>query len=436
MAERRTIEVGALARVEGEGALHLTVEGDRVIDLRLEIYEPPRFFEGFLRGRAARELPDLMARICGICPVAYQMSALHAVESIFGVSIDPAVRALRRLFYCGEWIESHLLHMFFLAAPDYLGLDDGIAVARLHPTQVERSLRLRKLGNRILSLLGGRPVNPVGACIGGFSRTPTRAEMSALEAELTHAVGEAEACLRWIASLPIPSRPQEIELVSLRHPHEYPMNEGRIVSTRGLDVAATEFASAFTESQVPHSTALHCRRSHGGTYLVGPLARLVLNADHLTPGALAALETLRPRVPAFDPAAGVLARGVEVLYACEEALRIVREYEPPDEPASTWTPRAGVGHGATEAPRGILYVSVETDAAGDVLEIRIVPPTSQNQARIEEDLRGLAPGVLALSHDDARRTCESAIRDYDPCISCSTHFLTLEIDRRTLPEEA
>ena len=436
MTERRTIEVGALARVEGEGALHLTIEGDRVVDLRLEIYEPPRFFEGFLRGRSVRELPDLMARICGICPVAYQMSAIHAVESIVGVALDPAIRELRRLFYCGEWIESHLLHMFFLAAPDYLGLDDGIAIAKRHPVQVERALRLRKLGNRILTLLGGRPVNPVGACIGGFSRVPTRAEMAALEAELVHAAGEAEACLRWIASLPIPSRPRDVELVSVRHPDEYPMNEGRLVSTRGLDVAVADFDSAFTESQVPHSTALHCRRRGGGPYLVGPLARLALSAEHLSPGAAAALETLRPRIPSFDPASSVLARGIEVLYACEEALRIARAYEPPAAPASPWAPRAGVGHGATEAPRGVLYVRVETDAAGDVVAIRIVPPTSQNQAQIEEDLRQLAPGVLALSHDDARRACESAIRDYDPCISCSTHFLTLEIERRALPEDS
>jgi coenzyme F420-reducing hydrogenase alpha subunit len=434
MAERRIIEVGALARVEGEGALHLTVEGDQILDLRLEIYEPPRFFESFLRGRTVRELPDLMARICGICPVAYQMSALHAVESIFGVTLDPSVRALRRLFYCGEWIESHLLHMVFLAAPDYLGLDDGIAVAKLHPTQVERSLRLRKLGNRILTLLGGRPVNPVGACVGGFWRAPTRDEMSALESDLVHAVGEAEACLRWIASLPIPTRPQDIELVSLRHPHEYPMNEGRLVSTRGLDIEVSAFDSAFAESQVPHSTALHCRRREGGAYLVGPLARLVQSADHLSPGAAAALESLRPRLPSFDPAASVLARGIEVVYAFEEALRIARSYEPPSSPAAAWTPRAGVGHGATEAPRGTLYVRVETDAAGDVVEIRIVPPTSQNQARIEEDLRLLAPGILALPHDVARRTCESAIRDYDPCISCSTHFLTLEIERKLPPE--
>jgi coenzyme F420-reducing hydrogenase alpha subunit len=260
--------------------------------------------------------------------------------------------------------------------------------------------------------------------------------MSALASDLGHAVGEAETCLRWIASLPIPSRPQDIELVSLRHPHEYPMNEGRLVSTRGLDIDVAGFDAAFVESQVPHSTALHCRRREGGAYLVGPLARLVLNAEKLTPGASAALAALAPRLPAADPAVGVLARGIEVLYACEEALRIARAYEPPAAPWEAWTPRAGVGHGATEAPRGTLYIRVATDDAGDVTEIRIVPPTAQNQARIEDDLRLLAPRVLALPHDEARRVCESAIRDYDPCISCSTHFLTLEIERREPPVDA
>jgi coenzyme F420-reducing hydrogenase alpha subunit len=441
MAERRTIEVAALARVEGEGALHLSVEGDRVTDLRLEIYEPPRFFEAFLRGRAARELPDLVARICGICPVAYQMSALHAVESIFGVSPGPAVRALRRLYYCGEWIESHLLHMVFLAAPDYLGVDDGIAVARQHPAEVERALRLRALGNRIVSLLGGRPVNPVGACIGGFTRAPAAAEMRSLESELVTAVGEADALVRWIAGLEIPRRPQSIECVSLRHPSEYPMNEGRLVSSRGLDVAVDAFDEAFVERQVPHSTALHALRRDGGTYLVGPLARVLGNADRLHRVSAAAFAEHAPRLrgdggplagppPHADPNASVLARGIEVIYALEEALRLCRSYAEPGAPAATWTPRRGVGHAATEAPRGILYMRVETDDAGDVRAIRIVPPTSQNQARIEEDLRGLAPSLLELPHDAARHACETAIRNYDPCISCSTHFLRLEIERR------
>jgi coenzyme F420-reducing hydrogenase alpha subunit len=431
MSERRTIEIATLARVEGEGALHLTVEGDRVIDLRLEIYEPPRFFEAFLRGRGARELADLVARICGICPVAYQMSTLHAVESIFQVTLHPSVRALRRLYYCGEWIESHLLHMYFLAAPDYLGLDDGIAVARSHPGEVERGLRLRKLGNRILSLLGGRPVNPVGACIGGFTRTPTRAELEELAEEIVRARGEAEAALRFFASLPVPSRPQAIELVSLRHPSEYPMNEGRIVSSTGLNIEAAEFATAFREHQVPHSTALHCRRTDGGRYLVGPLARVLQNSDRLSPSALAARESVAERLSSPDPYASVFARAIEVIYAFDEALRVIREFEPPPKPAAEFTPCAGLGHGATEAPRGLLYVRVETDDRGDVLAIRIVPPTAQNQGCIEADLRELAPRVLALSHEEARRACEMAIRNYDPCISCSTHFLTLEIERRS-----
>jgi sulfhydrogenase subunit alpha len=433
VAERRTIEVGALARVEGEGALHVVVEGERVLDLRLEIYEPPRFFEAFARGRRAEELPDLMARICGICPVAYQMSAVHALEAAWEVPIHPAVRALRRLYYAGEWMESHLLHMTFLAAPDFLGLDDGMAVARLHRGEVERALRLRKLGNQILILLGGRSVNPVGVRIGGFHRVPASAELRALGEELRRARGEAEELLRWFASLPVPSRPQEIELVALRHPAEYPMNEGRLVSTGGLDLSASEFDLTFEEHQVPHSTALHARvRGSGRPYLVGPLARLTLNADRLSPAVSAAYEALASRLVRPDPAASVFARGIEVLQAIDDAIAVCDAYDPPPpealEPAAT--PRAGVGHAATEAPRGILYVAVETDAQGDVRRLRIVPPTAQNQAQIEADLRALAPRALALPPDEARRICEAAIRDYDPCISCATHFLTLTVERR------
>jgi coenzyme F420-reducing hydrogenase alpha subunit len=430
MVVRRRIEVGALARVEGEGALHLVLEGDRVVDLRLEIYEPPRFFEALARGRRADELPDLITRICGICPVAYQMSAVHAIEAAWGVAIDPSIRALRRLYYAGEWIESHLLHMMFLAAPDFLGLDDAMEIARRHRNHVERALRLRKLGNRILILLGGRAVNPVGVRIGGFHRVPTRAELRELGDELRPARAEAESLLRWFASLPVPSRPQDVELVALRHASEYPMNEGRIVSSRGLDAAAAEFDATFEEVQVLHSTALHARnRATGGPYLVGPLARVTLDADRLSPAAAAARASLAARFERPDPAASVFARGIEVIQAIDDALAVIDADLPPPA-AVPAEPRAGVGHAVTEAPRGILYVSLETDAAGDVQRLRIVPPTSQNQAQIEADLRALAPRILAIPEDEGRRLAEAAIRDYDPCISCATHFLSVTVERR------
>ncbi len=416
--------------MEGEGALHLTVEGDRVIDLRLEIYEPPRMFESFSRGRAAAELPDLLARICGICPVAYQMSAVHAVENAHDVSVHPQIRALRRLYYAGEWMESHLLHMMFLAAPDYLGLQDGIQVARHHRAEVERSLRLRKLGNRILILFGGRSVNPVGVRIGGFHRIPTRDELDELGGEIRAAMGEAEALLAWFKSLRVPRRPLDLEVVALRHEDEYPMNEGRIESSLGLDVGVEEFDETFEESQVPHSTALHCRIGERGPYLVGPLARLLLNSDQLSGVAAGAFDDLRDRFATPDPASSVFARGIEVLQAMEVALQVIEGFVPPPAAAAPWEPREATGHAATEAPRGLLYISVSTDDAGDVSSIRIVPPTSQNQAQIESDLRALAPEVLSLAHEEAQQRLEAAIRDYDPCISCSTHFLTLEIERQ------
>ncbi len=430
MAEGRRIEVGALARVEGEGALHVTVAGDRVTELRLEIYEPPRLFESFLRGRTATELTDLVARICGICPVAYQMSAVHGLERIFGLDVHPAIRALRRLYYAGEWIESHLLHMVFLAAPDYLGLDDAMQIARRHRAEVERALRLRKLGNRILELLGGRSVNPVGVAVGGFTRLPRAAELAALGDDLRHARGDAEALLRWFQGLPVPRRPQEIELVALRHADEYPMNEGRILSSRGLDVAASEFREAFEETQVEHSTALHARIRGRGAYLVGPLARLLLNRDQLSPTAAAACASLAERFEEPDPAASVFARGIEVLQAIDEALAVIDRFEPPEPALPEWKPRAGRAAWATEAPRGVLWIETATTSSGHVEEIRIVPPTAQNQARIEEDLTELVPALLQGSDDEVRRACEAAIRDYDPCISCATHFLDLHLERR------
>ncbi|MFN0086652.1 MAG: Ni/Fe hydrogenase subunit alpha [Blastocatellia bacterium] len=425
----RTIKVDYLARVEGEGALYIKIKDGRVTDVKLKIFEPPRFFEAFLRGRGCGEVPDIVARICGICPVAYQMSAVHAIEDAFGVKVDGPLRALRRLLYCGEWIESHTLHIFMLHGPDFLGYDDAIQMAKDHPEIVERGLRLKKTGNEILTLLGGREIHPINVRIGGFYKVPEKRDFRELRERLLRARDEAREAVEWAAGLPFPEFEQDYEWVALRHPEEYPFNEGRIVSNKGLDIAAREFDEHFTEEHVAHSNALHCTLKERGAYFVGPMARYSLNFDKLAPLAREAAREAGLGETCRNPFQSILVRGVEVLHAFDEAIGIIDEYEKPDRPAVEAEPRAGTGYACTEAPRGLLYHRYRIDDEGMILDARIVPPTSQNQKMIEEDLRMFVPRHLELSRADLTWKCEQAVRNYDPCISCATHFLKLEIER-------
>ncbi len=424
----KTIRVNYLARVEGEGALHLKIKDGRVLDVRLEIFEPPRFFEAFLRGRAFSEAPDITARICGICPVAYQMSSVHAMEDAFGVRVEGQLRALRRLIYCGEWISSHTLHVYMLHAPDFLGYESGIHMARDHAEAFRRGLRLKKTGNRIISLLGGREVHPINVRVGGFYRVPTRRDLAPLYEDLKRARDDALETVRWVSTFPFPDFEQDYEFVSLSHPREYPFNEGRIVSNRGLDIAVNEFDEYFVEEQVPYSNALHSVIRGRGAYLAGPLARFNLNFERLAPSAREAAEAAGLVPPCRNPFRSILVRSVEVLHACDEALRIIEGYEAPDAPAVEVRPRSATGYGCTEAPRGILYHRYRIDDRGIILDARIVPPTSQNQKTMEDDLRRLVPAFMELSADRLKWLCEQSIRNYDPCISCATHFLRVEIE--------
>jgi len=432
MTEQRTVDihVPVLARVEGEGALELAVRDGTIEKLMLRIYEPPRLFEQFLVGREYHEVPDMVARICGICPVAYQMSAVHAIEQAFGMDIDPWVRDMRRLYYCGEWLESHALHIHMLAVPDFLGYPSVTAMAQDYPAEVRRGLRLQGLGNAIVAALGARSVHPVGARVGGFSRAPTAAEARSLLDRVREALPDAEELVRWTASLELPASDQDFTTVALRHSDEYPMNEGRIVSSAGLDIDIREFDDHFREHQVPHSTALHSRL-HDRPYLVGPLARLNLNLDRLPPQVQDLLEDTGLSWPSRNMFHSVVARAVEIHYGCIEAIRLLERYQTPTAPRLEATPRAGVGYGCTEAPRGILWHRYEFDEHGTVVDSRIIPPTSQNQARIEQDLKWtLEAGNLDDDDQELRRLCETVIRNYDPCISCATHFLDLRISRR------
>jgi sulfhydrogenase subunit alpha len=426
----RTIRTAALARVEGEGGMHVTIEGDRVSDVKLNIFEPPRFFEAFLRGRAFTEVPDITARICGICPVAYQMSSCAAMEQACGVEVGGPLRALRRLLYCGEWIESHTLHVYMLHLPDFLGYESAIALARDEPARVAEALELKKIGNELMTVVGGREVHPINVRVGGWYRTPRERELHALVPKLERARELALEAVRFTSGLTFPDYSQDYELVCLSQPGEYPIERGRIISSRGLDIAVGEYDDHFAEEHVPWSNALHSRLVERDSYLCGPLARFALNADRLSPLAREAAAEAGLDPGERNPFRSIVVRSVELVYAADEALRLIAAYEEPDAPAVEVAPGAGVGFGCTEAPRGILYHRYEIDAQGSVLDAKIVPPTSQNQRTIEEDLRGVVERSLALPEEELTLLCEQTIRNYDPCISCATHFLKLSIERR------
>ncbi len=426
----RIIKVTAMTRVEGEGGLYIKLRGDDVEDIRLEIYEPPRLFEAMLRGRELEEVPDITARICGICPVAYQMSSVHALEAALGIVITPEIRRLRRLLYCGEWIESHALHVYLLNAPDFMGFESGLEMAEKFPDEVNRGLRMKKHGNQLLEVLGGRAIHPVNVCVGGFYRSPRREDMQKLIPDFEWCLQAAIETTRWVAGFEFPDFTCDYQLVSLSHGDEYPMNEGRIATSDGESIAVNDYENEFEESQVEHSTALHSlRKKTGKTYLTGPLARVSLNVDQLSPTARKLAAEVGVSWPCFNPFQNIVARGLELIHAFEEALEIIRDYQPARPPRMEYSCQTGEGCAATEAPRGLLYHRYVVDDDGKVVLAKIVPPTSQNQAQIEADLQAWVP--YALSDDEAAtsRQFENLVRCYDPCISCSTHFLKVKIER-------
>jgi len=425
----RTINVDYLSRVEGEGAYHVKVENERVVESRLKIFEPPRFFEGFLVDRSFREAPDITARICGICPAAYQMSAVHAMEKICDYKPAPIIHELRRLLYCGEWIESHALHTFMLHAPDFLGYPDAITMAKDHKEWVQKALQLKKAGNDIVRILGGREIHPINVKVGGFYRYPHPGEFKQLRADLDKAMEIAYDATLWMAGLDYPEFDFDYEYVSLRHPSEYPMNEGRLVSNKGMDMEVSDYESHFEEQHQPYSTTLHTILDGKRVFLTGPLARYNLNFHLLTSEARKLSKTAKLSQSCHNPFKSLLVRMVETFYACQEAIRLIDAYLYTKTLNDEVLPKAGIANWITEAPRGILYHRYEIDDEGLIKNARIVAPTSHNQKIMEDDLRRLVSENLDLDHEALTHRCEQSIRNYDPCISCSTHFLKLKIDR-------
>jgi coenzyme F420-reducing hydrogenase alpha subunit len=425
----RTISVGALTRVEGEGALHVTMTDGTVDTVELNIYEPPRFFEAFLRGRAHTETPDLTARVCGICPVAYQISACNAIEDACGIIIDDELIQLRRLLYCGEWIHSHALHIFLLHAPDFLGYPDAISMAKDQPELIERGLALKKAGNRLMEQIGGRAIHPVNVRLGGFYTVPHQRDLLPVAEQLRRALDDALFTVQQVAEFDFPEAEFDHEFLALTNAHSYPIENGTIARSAGLAFPIAEFSQHVVERQLQHSTALHASLD-GGRYLTGPLARYSLNSANLSPLAKEAAAVAGLEPPCRNPFRSIVVRAVEVVYAIEEALRIIAEYQRPLRPFVEVHARAGIGHGVSEAPRGLLYHRYQIGDDGIVRAANIVPPTAQNQAAIEHEMAKLVASNLTLDDPSLTSLCEKSIRNHDPCISCSAHFLTLTIDHR------
>ena len=358
------------------------------------------------------------------------MSAVHALENLLGIKVTGLLRQLRRLLYCGEWIESHVLHIYMLHAPDFLGYESAIAMAKDHQSIVERGLQLKKAGNAILQMLGGREIHPINVKVGGFYKLPSKSDMRKLGDELKWAREAAIKTAHWVAGLDFPEFDRDYEFVSLQHGDEYPMNEGRIVSSKGIDIDVTEYENIFQEKHVPHSTALHSVIKERGTYLVGPMARFNLNHALLRPVVREVMQAIGFQAPCNNPFKSIIVRALEVIHACDEALDIIEHYSPSEPAAIEHDIKAGIGFGCTEAPRGLLFHRYELDENGTIVEAKIVPPTSQNQGMIEADLRELIERNTDLKDAELQWRCEQSIRNYDPCISCATHFLKLDIERQ------
>ena len=425
----KVIKVDYIPRVEGEGFLHIKVENGKPEIIRFGIFEPPRFFEAFLIGRSYEELPEITARICGICYQSYFIVAAQAVERAFGVEVPPEIKKLRKLAKYGEWIQSHILHIALLHLPDFLGYPDAIHMAKDHGDLVKTALRIKKAGNSILETMGGRAVNPVNFRVGGLYRALKKEELTPLLDELKWAADQMPGFIKFLASLDYPDFERDYEFLSLSHPDEYPVNEGNLITNKGINVDPMDYESVIEEFQVPYSNAYRVRIVGRDDVLTGPLARVNLNFEKLHPAVKDVAKEIGFTVPCRNQYKSIIARGLETYHAILGAIEIIENYQPPEKPYVEVKPKAGKGASATEAARGILYHRYTFDENGKVTSARIIAPTTHNQYTIENDFRARADELIKLPEKEAALEFEKIVRNYDPCISCATHFLKLKIER-------
>ena len=428
MSTTKTVDVRVdyVSRVEGHGNIVVTTKGTEVQEVRFEVTEPPRFFEAMLRGRPYEQAPLITSRICGICSNGHVLASLTAVENALGITPSDQTMLLRRLLLHGETIQSHVLHAYFLVAPDFFDVGSVIPLVETHPEVVKRALRLKKLGNDICDVVGGRAVHQIAATVGGFTHLPTPAELLDLKRRLADARADLEETVALFAGLEMPAFARPAEYLSLKAGATYAFFGDLILSSQGDLTPVRHYREKVKERVVPHSSAKHCR-SDQESFMVGALARTNNGFQYLSDGAKQAAHTLGFRPPVTNPFLNTVAQVVETVHCVEEAASLITallEAGPqPETPAVTV--REGHGVGAVEVPRGTLYHEYGIDKQGRITEANLIIPTGQNLANLERDMWALAPHVVPEGTAKAQKAMEMLVRAYDPCISCSTHVIDL-----------
>ncbi|MCZ7581888.1 MAG: Ni/Fe hydrogenase subunit alpha [Deltaproteobacteria bacterium] len=424
-----TIDVHHVTRVEGHGNIRVNVRNGEVEDVRLMISEANRFFESFTRGMRPHEIPWIVGRICGICCVGHQLAATKAVEDAQKIAVSDQTKLLRKLLNDSQFIQSHVLHVYFLAVPDYVGVPSVLPLAKTHPDVVRRALALKKLANDYTAVMGGRMLHPMANTLKGWRKLPDLRELEKIRDRLVAAVPDLQETVGTMTSLSIPPYERETEFVSLKHPDEYALYDGLVYSSdTKTSVPVSEYRNVTNEFTVAHSTT-KWSRWHRESYAVGALARVNNNFDQLRPEAKEAAEAMGLKVPCFNPYMNNVAQVVETIHCAFNSVEMIEALLQSGlaEEDISYKPTAGRGFGATEVPRGILFHDYAFDGTGRCVDANAVIPTSQNINNIEQDMRAFVPRMLPdLSRDDITLRLEMLLRAYDPCISCSVHMLDVE----------
>jgi coenzyme F420-reducing hydrogenase alpha subunit len=418
MIVKKKIEVDYLARVEGETSIIVKLDGDA--DVKLKIFEPPRFFEGFLAGRKFDEVGDIVSRICGICPVSHMTTAVQAVENAVGIEVTPQTGILRKIMSISQIVASHLIHLYMLAMPDYYGFSGIVEMQDDFGKQIKRLMKMKEVMNRLTGLIGGRALHPVTHMPGGFTAVPSNEAFDSIVEQLKKIRPLAKQVVKDVSQFDAPDFHSESEYVALDGDGEYAVNEGKIVSTKGLDIKIEDYRRAFEESQVDYAFAKKSAVKKRGSMMVGALARLNNKFDRLQARTKSLAREVGFEIPDDNPFHNNIAQSLEVVDGIERCIQLIESNRFVDEQFNVRV-RPGAGGSVTEAPRGLLYHWYEINRKGLVEKADIVTPTSHNFLNIEKDLIKLVEQNSDRDSSEIRLLCEQLVRAYDPCFSCSVH---------------